>query len=285
MDTKALLEWATQARDLLKAARWRIANKDVSTQVYKALDAPVVQGIDRLLGLDETNDLGYVISKPCIVGDAIGKILGLNRDPGCKSWLAGIDPEFVLAIRSYQPTGPQLQNYQLSYIWDALRDNRLIKAIKYVREHTSHGLKDSKHIVDTMYSQFFGVPNSVTPAETTHLSQWCIPTEFAGALRVMGRAPFLPIHSITSIWQYLSNGKFVDAVREYRTHTQENIEASAYLMKQVKDKFFPLVAPVLPEGYTLVSREEMEKANPGLDLRAALANTIQRFERGEASLS
>lgn len=272
MDTKALLEWSTQARDLLKAARWRITNKDVSTPDYKALDAPVVQGIDRLLGLDETNDLGYVISKPCIVGEALGEIMGLNRDPGCKTWLKGIDPAFTLAIRSYQPTGPQLQNYQVAHIWEALTNNRLIAAIKYVREHTQHGLKDSKHIIDTMYRQFFGEINSVTPAETVHLSQWCIPTEFAGSLRVMGRVPTLPMHTIVEIWQLLGQGKFVDSIRAYRAQTNEGIENSTYLLKIITDKFFPVPTPTLPEGCKL-------------DLRVALANTIQRFERGEASLS
>uniref|UniRef100_A0AAU6W4P3 Uncharacterized protein n=1 Tax=Pseudomonas phage Cygsa01 TaxID=3138529 RepID=A0AAU6W4P3_9VIRU len=279
---RAMLDQLAQAREMLKDARWRIVNKDVSTEDYQRLDAPVVLRIDQFLGLDKTNPLGYVIHQPCPIQAAVGKIMGLDRDPGCKTWLEGIHPEFVKAIRSFQPTGPQLQNYQVSHLWHQLSQNHLVSAIKYLREHTPHGLKGSKTIVDQMYAEFFGNKNGVSPAETMQLRNWGIPTDFAGALRVMGNATELHMSNVVNIWQDLKAGRFVNAIRTYRTHTGAELTTAASLFSTIREKFFGQPVGTI-HNPRVVSAADMEAANPGM--AAALANTMERFKNGEIHLS
>lgn len=225
-DHQKLVRDLAEARRLLCECRHRIVNKNTTTEDYKRLDAPVVTQVDEFL--DHT-------ALPVAVVERTDP----NRDPGCPTWLDGIHPEFVREMRSHQPTGPQLQNFELAFLWKEIAACRLISAIKYHREHTlREDLRESKMIVDKVYADFFGNVNSVRADETMHLAEWGIPVNFAGAIRNLGITKSLSIQTIVSMWNSIRCGRAVEAIRNYREITGASLKEGADLVRTVKDQFF-----------------------------------------------
>lgn len=198
----------------------------------------------------------------------------LGRDPGCKTWLEGIDPEFVTEMRSHQKTGPGLQNYQLHSIWEDLANNRLVHATKYLYQQTGPtSIGHCKRIIDKTFQKYFGFDNMFTDADKSALAANGVPIEFAGDIRVRAMV-HVNIEPIVMIWRHLKFSRLYRAVDVYVAETGYQKFGATQLLEQLRVKHLVL-------GGKVIQEIALEVCADRVGIHAA---TYNRFVNGDTPL-